>query len=409
MNAPARVLALSTTAFTAMFAVWLMFAVIGIPIQKEFHLTDVELSWLGAVAVLNGAIWRLVFGIVADRLGGRRVFVALLVGSAIASLAIVFVKTFAGLLACAFLVGIAGNSFSAGIAWNAAWFPRQRQGVALGTFGAGNVGASVTKLFGPTLIAAVPATGIAGILPGGWRIVPVAYTLILLFIAAAVALFCPRDVEKSGPRRSIGELLRPLNRARVWRFSLYYVVVFGAYVALSLALPKYYMGRYGLPLGEAGLLAALFIFPASLLRPLGGYLSDRLGPRGVMYVVFAVMLAASAILAGDRSAGYAVGLWPFVVVVFVIGIAMGLGKAAVYKYIAEFYPKDVAAVGGVVGALGALGGFVLPLFFAYLKAGTGLVQAPFVVLLVLTAASFGWLHAAVMRTSHAAPAAAGAS
>jgi NNP family nitrate/nitrite transporter-like MFS transporter len=265
------------------------------------------------------------------------------------------------------------------------------------------VGASVTKLFGPALIGAVPAAGFAGIVPGGWRIVPVAYAALLTVLAVCLFWLAPADIKVEGGARPIGQMLRPLRHARVWRFSLYYVVVFGAYVALSLTLPKYYMTRYGLTLTSAGLLAALFIFPASLLRPLGGYLSDRLGPRILMYGVFGVMLACSAFLALDGGAGFRVALAPFVAIVFVVGVAMGIGKAAVYKYVAEYFPKDVAAVGGLVGALGALGGFVLPLLFSYLRAWSGLSAAPFIVLLALTGVSLGWLHAAVQRAQRSGP------
>jgi NNP family nitrate/nitrite transporter-like MFS transporter len=408
-GAPARVLTLSTIAFTAMFAVWLMFGVIGIPIQKEFHLSDVQFAWLGAIAVLNGAIWRLPAGVLTDRLGGRRVFVALLLASAVASLAIVQATTFTGLLVCALLVGIGGNSFSAGIAYNAAWFPRQRQGVALGTFGAGNVGASVTKLVGPTLIAAVPAAGLWGIVPGGWRVVPVLYAVLLAALAALLWWGAPVDVPPvSKPPRFLAQMFKPLRYVRVWRFSLYYVIVFGAYVALTLALPKFYMARFGISLKAAGFLAATFIFPASLLRPLGGHLSDRYGARAVMYGVFVTMTLCLAVLSGDRSAGYQLGLGAFVTLVFVVGVAMGLGKAAVFKYVPEYFPNDVGAVGGLVGALGALGGFVLPLCFGYLSAWSGLLQAPFVVLLALTIASFAWMHTAVQLSQRTRPVAVGA-
>jgi|SRR5450432_74391 len=405
-----RVLWLSTVAFTAMFAVWLMFGVIGIPIQKEFGLTDVQFAWLGAVAVLNGSIWRLWFGILSDRLGGRRVFTALLLMSAASALAIVHATTFGGLLVCAFLVGIAGNSFSAGIAWNAAWFPRSRQGVALGTFGAGNVGASVTKLFGPSLIAAVPAAGLAGgWYPGGWRAVPVAYAVLLTAIAAGLWLLAPADLRLETARRSMGQMLRPLRQARVWRFSLYYVVVFGAYVALSLTLPKYYIATYHLSLKAAALLTALFIFPASLLRPLGGYISDQIGPRSVMYGVFSTMLLTTGLLAYGGPKGLSLGIAPFTSLVFIMGVAMGLGKAAVYKYVPEYFPRDIAAVGGLVGALGALGGFVLPLLFGYLSRWSGLHETPFAVMFGLTGVSFAWLHAAVRRTRASSSAVVGTS
>jgi nitrate/nitrite transporter NarK len=167
-----RVLTLSTTAFTVMFAVWLMFGVLGIPIRKEFGLTDVQLSWITSVAILNGSIWRLLTGIGADRWGGRIVMTVMLAVTAVPAYLVSQAHSYGQLLVFAFLVGFAGNSFSVGISWNSAWFPRNRQGTALGVFGAGNVGASVTKLIGPAMITAIPAGLFGGIVPGGWRIVP---------------------------------------------------------------------------------------------------------------------------------------------------------------------------------------------------------------------------------------------
>lgn len=393
-----RVLTLSTTAFTLLFAVWLMFAVIGIPIQKELGLTDVQFFWLGAIAILSGSIWRLAFGILTDRVGGKVMFTALLLFTAIPTYLVSRASSFTELMVLAALVGLAGNSFNVGISWNSAWFPKHRQGVALGTFGAGNVGASVTKMFGPLLIALVPTVGLfGGVIPGGWRFVPVLYTVLLIAMAAAVWFLSPSLDRKPGKGRPVLEMLRPLREIRVWRFSLYYVVVFGAYVALSLALPKYYMAVYQLDLGIAALLAALFIFPASLLRPLGGWLSDKYGARVVMYGVFSLMTLAAGLLALPAGAlGFSLDVWNFTALVFLIGVGMGVGKAAVFKYIPEYFPKDVAAVGGLVGLLGALGGFVLPLMFGYLKAWTGVVQTPFMVLFALVALSFLWLHVVVL-------------
>jgi MFS transporter, NNP family, nitrate/nitrite transporter len=393
-----RVLTLSTTAFTLLFAVWLMFAVIGIPIQKEFALTDVQFFWLGAIAILSGSLWRLAFGILTDRVGGKVMFTALLLFTAIPTYLVSHASSYNELMILAAFIGLAGNSFNVGISWNSAWFTQQRQGVALGTFGAGNVGASITKMIGPALIALMPAAGIAGgLIPGGWRFVPVLYTVLLVLMAAAVWFLSPSVDRKPSKGRPLGQMLRPLNQVRVWRFSLYYVVVFGAYVALSLALPKYYMTVYKLDLGVAAMLAALFIFPASLLRPLGGYLSDKYGPRVVMYGVFSIMSLAAGILAlPTGSLGFTFDVWGFTALVFIIGVGMGVGKAAVFRYIPDYFPKDVAAVGGLVGLLGALGGFFLPLMFGYLKAWTGWTQTPFIVLFVLVAVSFLWMHIVVL-------------
>lgn len=392
-----RVLTLSTTAFTLLFAVWLMFAVIGIPIQKEFALTEVQFFWLGAIAILSGSLWRLAFGILTDHVGGKVMFTALLLFTAIPTYLVSRASSYNELMILAAFVGLAGNSFNVGISWNSAWFPQQRQGVALGTFGAGNVGASITKMIGPALIVLMPAAGIAGgLIPGGWRFIPVLYTVLLVLMAAAVWFLSPSVDRKPSKGRPLAQMLRPLSQIRVWRFSLYYVVVFGAYVALSLALPKYYMTVYQLDLGAAALLAALFIFPASLLRPLGGYLADKYGPRGVMYGVFSLMsLAAGALALPAGSLGFTLDVWSFTALVFIIGVGMGVGKAAVFRYIPDYFPKDVAAVGGLVGLLGALGGFFLPLMFGYLKAWTGWTQTPFIVLFALVAVSFLWMHIVV--------------
>lgn len=411
LGAARRVLTLSTAAFTLLFAVWLMFGVLSIPLRDELHLSAVQLSWLAAIAVLNGSIWRLLAGILADRYGGRRVFIALILFTSIPTFLVCYAQTYVQLMVCAFLLGLAGNAFSVGIAWNAAWFPPQNHGFALGVFGAGNVGASVTKLIGPSAIALMPAAGfLGGVIPGGWRIIPFIYGLLLLLAAAAIAFLAPTPDRMPGRGRPLLQMLRPLSCMRVWRFSLYYVVVFGAYVALSVWLPRYYKDVYGLSLGAAALLTALFIFPASLLRPLGGYLSDRLGARRVMYWVFGAMTLATLLLAlpplhvdvpraakDPLSFSFALNVWTFTALLFVVAAGMGVGKAAVYKYIPQYFPHDIGAVGGLVGLLGALGGFVLPPFFAYSEQVCGFPQATFFALFILTVLSLLWLHMVVLR------------
>lgn len=410
-----RVLVLATLAFTLMFAVWLMFGVLGIPIRKEFGLTDVQLAWITAVAVLNGSIWRLPAGILADRRGGRAIMVAMLAFTAVPAFFISRVESYQMLLALAFLVGFAGNSFSVGISWVSAWWPRHLQGTALGVFGAGNVGASVTKLIGPTLIALVPAAGLlGGFIPGGWRFVPFLYAVLLLIMATATWFIAPSHDHKPGQGRSLGSMLLPLKQVRVWRFSLYYAVVFGAYVALAAWLPKYYVDVYDLELRDAALLTALFIFPASLLRPVGGWLSDTFGARKVMYGTFTTMLIATGILmmpygyiviqGADGSETsflpWSVGVVLFTVLVFIVGCAMGIGKAAVYKHIPEYFPHDVGAVGGLVGSIGALGGFFLPPLFAYATDWTGAPQSTFGVLFLLTLSAAIWMHWTIVRMLH---------
>ena len=392
-----RVLWLSTAAFTLLFNVWLMLGVLGIPLRQELHLSDSQIEWLVAAAILSGSVWRLNFGIWADVYGGRVVTGLLLLGTAISSYLFSQATTYNELLICALLFGLAGNSFSVGIAWNSAWFPSNLKGTALGIFGAGNVGAAGTKLLivcVPGILIAVPAAGyLSGAIPGGWRFIPALYSVLLVLMAVLIFSVSPSPDRRPGRGRPLLDTLSPLRHVRVWRFGLYYVVVFGAYVALSAWLPKYYMDAYGVTLSTASLLAATFILPASLLRPAGGYLADRWGPRGVTYAVFIVMTVVLLVL----SVPSVPGLWPFATLMFVLGCAMGIGKASVYKYIPDYFPNDVGAVGGVVGMLGALGGFFLPPAFGMVGRWSGIPQLAFLVLLALTAWSLVWLHIAVMR------------
>jgi NNP family nitrate/nitrite transporter-like MFS transporter len=392
-----RILVLSTTAFTLMFAVWLMFGVLGIPIKEEMKLTTIQFSWLTAIAILSGSIWRLPLGILADRVGGRRLFVTLLLLTAVPTFLVSRATSYAQLMTYAFLLGVAGNSFSVGIAWNAAWAERGRQGFALGVFGAGNVGASVTKLIGPALITLVPAAAGGPFIPGGWRFVPVLYSVLLVAMAAIIWLVAPTPDRRPGSGRSFTAMLAPLREVRTWRFGLYYVVVFGAYVALSLWLPSYYRRVFGFSLAKGALLTAGFIFPASLLRPVGGWLSDRLGARPVTYFVFIAMLCACLPLSLSRGVLRAeIGPWRFFGLVEILGVGMGLGKASVYKYISAYFPRDVGAAGGLVGTLGALGGFFLPLAFGYLESYTGRPESCFWVMLGLVLTCLAWLHVVVV-------------
>ena len=418
-----RVLTLSTIAFTVLFAVWLMFGLLGVTIKGEAELMlgadaiasmtsdeikaacESRFEWLLAVSILTGSLFRLNFGIWADQFGGKVMMIGLLLFCAIPTYFLAHVQTFPQLLLCGALIGLAGNSFSVGISWNSAWSPQESKGFALGVFGAGNVGASGTKLLLiaiPTLLTLVPAAGfLGGWIPGGWRIVPVFYSLLLLLTAVAVYLFTPSPDLKPGQGRPIREMIKPLQFVRVWRFSLYYVVVFGAYVALAGWLPSYYVSTYQLPLRDAAILTSIFIFPASLLRPLGGWLSDQFGPRIVTVCVFIGMTIATIPLCLPRSV-LALDVMTFTILLALVGVGMGIGKASVYKFIPNYFPADVGAVGGMVGLFGALGGFVLPKAFGWFGRATGVPQAAFLVLLGITAVSMVWHFTVIYQLNAAA-------
>ncbi len=238
------VLAMNTFGFTVMFAVWVIFAIVGIAIRKELSLGETEFALLVALPILTGSLLRLPIGMATDWIGGRPIFTALLASSAIPLLLLCFATQYWQYLVLGLFIGLAGTTFAVGIAYTSAWFPQRLQGTALGIFGAGNTGASLTKLLAPGLMTVVPAGGL-GLIPGGWRFVPFVYAIAVLVTAAVYWTFTYTD-HSHHKQETIAQLLSPLRHVRVWRFSLYYFLVFGGYVALSLWLPKYYIDVFGL-------------------------------------------------------------------------------------------------------------------------------------------------------------------
>jgi NNP family nitrate/nitrite transporter-like MFS transporter len=412
------VLAMNTFGFTVMFAVWVIFAIVGLAIRKELSLGDTEFAVLVALPVLTGSLLRLPVGILTDRLGGRALFTILLATTAIPLLLLTQATAYWQYLTLGLWLGLAGTSFAIGIAYTSAWFPQERQGTALGIFGAGNTGASLTKLLAPALMTVIPVGGL-GLVPGGWRFVPFVYAIVVVIAAAIYWTFTYTD-HTHHKHATWKEMLSPLKHVRVWRFSLYYFLVFGGYVALSLWLPKYYMDVYGLPLKTAALLTALFVFPSGIIRAPGGWLSDHFGARTVMYWVLGTSVVCCWLLAFPNvnltvplsSRGGApleplqislnIGPGVFTFLVFVLGIAMGIGKAAVYKHIPHYFPDRVGAVGGLVGVIGGLGGFVMPILFGALADWTHLPTTTFLFLFALSLTCLGWMIVVVHRITRAA-------
>jgi len=409
------VLAMNTFGFTVMFAVWVIFAIVGIAIRKELSLGETEFALLVALPILTGSLLRLPIGMATDWYGGRPIFTALLASSAIPLLLLSQATQYWQYLVLGLFIGLAGTTFAVGIAYTSAWFPQRLQGTALGIFGAGNTGASLTKLLAPGLMLVVPAGGY-GLVPGGWRFVPFVYAIAVLVTAIIYWTFTYTD-HSHHKQDSVRELLAPLKHVRVWRFSLYYFLVFGGYVALSLWLPKYYIDVFGLPLGQAALLTAIFVFPSGIIRAPGGWLSDRYGARTVMYWVLSICVVASFLLmfpdvqmdftvpAKYAAAGAApslslrMGPYLFTAIVFVLGLAMGIGKAAVFKHIPHYFPDKVGSVGGLVGVIGGLGGFVMPILFGALLEATHLPTTTFAFIFLLSVTCLAWMQVVVTRMS----------
>ena len=397
-----RVLWTSTVAFTTCFAVWTIFAIIGLGIKDELGLSETQFGLLVGTPILTGSLSRVLLGIWADQIGGRRVFAAIMTLAAIATFLTSYADSYAMLLLAALGVGLAGGTFSVGVTYVSKFYPPDRQGTVLGIFGAGNVGSAVTKFTAPFVMVAF-----------GWQAVAQIWAAALILMTLIFLLFTSEDpaqvARRSEGRKAadMGSQLAVLRNVQVWRFALYYFFVFGAFVALALWLPRYLMGVYGLDVKTAGMLAAFYSVPASIFRIYGGKLADRYGARAVLYVTFAVSVLTTFMLSyppttyvieglrGPITFRTEMGLIPFLVTIFVLGLFMSFGKAAVFKHIPVYYPNHVGAVGGLVGMVGGLGGFVLPLAFGALLDLTGIWTSAFVLLFVLVLTALVWMHAAI--------------
>ena len=382
-----RALTLSTVAFTACFAVWTIFSIIGVAIKAELGLNEFEFGLLVATPILTGSLTRLFLGVWTEKYGGRIVFSLQMLLAAVATWLLTFAHTYPMYLVAALGVGLAGGSFIIGVAYVSRWYPVGRQGTALGIFGAGNVGAAVTKFVAPFVMVAY-----------GWHGVANVWAIGLALMGVIFFLFAKDDPELVARRKSgvkaptLAEQFAPLANLQVWRFSLYYFFVFGGFVALALWLPHYLISVYGVDVETAGMSAATFSLSASLFRAYGGHLSDRFGARTVMYWTFGFALVLLLMLSypptdyviqgkdGPIAFSTQMEQWPFVATLFVLGFFLSLGKAAVFKHVPVYYPNHVGAVGGLVGMIGGLGGFVLPITFGVLLDVTGIYTSCFMLL-----------------------------
>jgi len=392
-------LGMSTLAFTVCFMVWMMFAVLGVPIKELLALNETQFGLLAATPVLTGSLVRLPLGLLTDRFGGRIVFFLLMLSCVLPLYLISLATEYWQFLLLGLFVGLAGGSFSVGIAYVAKWFEKKNQGFAMGIFGAGNAGAAVTKFLAPAIIAAA-----------SWQMVPKVYSAIL-FITAVLFWFLSSENKEHrvAGGASLREQLSALKDPAVWRYCQYYSIVFGGYVALSLWMTKYYVQEYGFNLQSAALLAACFSLPGGVLRAVGGWMSDRWGAQSVTWWVLWVSWVCLFLLSypqtelrvqtvnGPLSLHLGLNATLFTVLLFVMGIAFAFGKASVFKYISNDYPQNMGAISGIVGLAGGLGGFVLPILFGALVDLTGVRSSCFMLMYGVVWVSLTWMYFGEMR------------
>ena len=404
------VLLVSTLAFTVCFMVWMMFGVIGIPIKKALNLNATEFGLLTATPVLTGSLIRVPLGMWTDKFGGRIVMAVLMAACVVPIWLISYATAYWHYLVLGLFVGLAGGSFSVGTPYVARWFPKNRQGFAMGVYGAGNSGAAVNKFIAPSLVVAF-----------GWAVVPQVYAAIMLGTVVLFWLLSHSDpAHRVDSRITWREQLVALKDPQVWKLCQYYSIVFGGYVAMSLWMVQYYVGEYGFDIRAAALLAACFSLPGGVLRAVGGWLSDKYGAHSVTWWVLWVSWICLFLLsypqtdftvlttAGPKTFHIGLNAWVFTLLMFLLGIAWAFGKASVFKYISDDYPHNIGVISGVVGLAGGLGGFVLPILFGALMDLTGVRSSAFMLMYGVVWVSLIWMYFTEVRRTevmgpHAAP------
>lgn len=398
MNAEARksvtVLTSSTIAFAVCFMIWMVFAVIGVPIQKQFDLSETQFGLLAAMPVLSGSLIRVPLGIWTDRFGGRIVFFILMLVCVPPAFLLNHAHNYEQFLLIGLWLGLVGGSFSVGTPYVAKWFRQQNQGLAMGIFGAGNAGAALNKFIAPAIIAAY-----------GWQMVPTVYGVVLLATAILFWLFSfNTPVAPAAKRVPLSAQLRLMKDPRVLKYSQYYSVVFGGYVGISLWMVNYYVHEYHFSLQQAAFLAACFSLPGGVLRAFGGWLSDKYGAHKVTWAVMWVCWVAFFILSypqtqmsiqtvsGHMDVHIGLNAVVFTVLLFIVGVALAIGKASVFKYIADDFQEDMGTVSGVVGLAGGLGGFLLPIMFGALVDLTGIRSTSFMLMYGTVCISLIWMY-----------------
>lgn len=361
----ARALFLSTTAFAVSFAVWGLVAALAPTFSQIYGLSAKSKSLLIAIPVLLGSLGRIPAGMLADRFGGRRVFAALLVLSAIPAALIGFSTSYSQLLWLGLLLGLAGATFSVGVGFTSKWFAPEKQGTALGVYGMGNIGQSIAVFGAPVLVLYL----------GSWRPVFFAFAAVSL-IWGVVFYLTARDAATILKPKTLAENLGLLRRSPLaWVLSLFYFITFGGFVAFSIYLPTLLRDQFKLTAADAGARTAGFVLLATLMRPLGGWLADRLGGPRVLTGVFTAVALLGILMGCPWMPTFTVGALG-------AAAALGLGNGAVFKLVPEHFPKETGTVTGLVGAFGGLGGFFPPLVLGVIRDATGNYALGFVFLAI---------------------------
>ncbi|MEV0646270.1 MFS transporter [Phytomonospora sp. NPDC050363] len=385
-------LAVATIGFAVTFWAWALLSPLGASLREDLGLSSFEQSLLVAVPVIVGSLGRIPVGALTDKLGARRMFPAVALLTAVPVLYLGHgADSLAGYLAGGFLLGLGGTTFAIGVPFVNSWYPPQRRGFALGVFGAGMGGTAISSF---TTVRLSDSFG---------RSFPFDLVAVILVVYAVAAYLLLRD--RSGRAVATGGMLARLAMTLrlpvTLQMSFLYAVAFGGFVAFSVYLPTYLVTACELEREDAAVRTAGFVVLAVIMRPVGGWLCDKVDPVSVLTVAFGVTALLAVVVAFEPP------LVPFGTIAFLgMAAALGTGTGAVFALVARLVPPErVGSVTGVVGAAGGLGGFFPPLVMGAVYGVTGGYMLGFL-LLAVTALLAAVFTATTLRRRVAASGAA---
>lgn len=340
--------------FDISFMIWNLLGALGVFVAESFALTPAEKGMMVAIPVLGGALLRIPMGLLADRWGGKR---AGLLGMAVTAMPLVWGWRFADQMtdvyALGFLLGVGGASFAVALPLASRWYPKEYQGLAMGIAGAGNSGTVLATLFGPRLAEMYGWNTVFGL-----ALVPL---VVVFLLFAWLARECPTAVKPV----SLREYRAVLQRKEAWLFCFFYSLSFGGFVGLTGYLGIFFFDEYGVSKVTAGDFVTAVVFAGSFIRPIGGYIADRIGGMRLLSLLFA---AGTLLLA-------CIGTLPSLFVLFGLMVALflcfGAANGALFQVVPTWFPKEVGLLTGIIGAAGGLGGFLLPNVLGVMKQWTG--------------------------------------
>jgi len=378
--------------FDVSFMIWVLLGALGNYIAADLNLNPAQKGLMTAIPLLGGSILRLVFGQLTERIGPKKTGCIGMAATLLPLLGGWLWADAIGRIYCVgLLLGVAGASFAAALPLASRWYPAKHQGLAMGIAGAGNSGTVFATFFAPRLAEA-----------WGWHAV---FGLAILPLLAAAAVFVALAKEAPGTVTKNGgaEFLALLKERDTWLFSVFYAVTFGGFVGLASFLSILLHDQYAVSRVMAGNLTALCVMAGSFLRPMGGYLADRMGGIRVLVVVYGVVSLLALGVAQLPALGLATAL------LFLLMACLGIGNGSVFQLVPQRFGRHVGVATGILGAAGGVGGFFLPTLVGSLKQVTGsyatglMVMAGLAVvaLVILAIAQSGWTGVWIARHGRA--------